>query len=83
MSWRKITCQEREDLIDRVGRSYNGPADPYGVFASRTDLTGEFGEPYVFTEWGNKDTDTPLLQDRRWPDSDRPCEHYEYEEDGW
>lgn len=71
--WRKITCEEREALIDSVGRSCNGPADPYGVFASYTDVERE-----IYTEWGNRNTEVPLLRDWRWPNSDRPCEHRAY-----
>lgn len=82
MAWLQITCQEREDLIDEVGRDHNGPADPYGVFSSLTDMAGEFGEPYVFTEWGNRESGKPLLTDHRWPESDKPCEHYKYIEEG-
>ena len=76
--WKQITCQEREALIDRVGRFYNGPADPYGPTNSLTDMSGEFGEPKVFTEWGHRETGEPLLRDCRWPESDRPCEHHEW-----
>jgi hypothetical protein len=89
MSWQKITCEEREALVDRYGRSYNGLADPYGVIASRSDLGGEFGDPEVFTEWGHKETDLPVLRDIRYPAVDmagtdlKPCEHYAFEGDGW
>lgn len=76
VEWVQITCEEREALIDEVGRSYNGPAKPYGVLAGRSDLDGQYGRPCVFTEWGHSETGVPLLQDYRWPESTRPCEHY-------
>lgn len=79
--WRKITCAEREQLIDALGRSYNGLARPYGVLAGRTDLTGEYGRPEIFTEWGHLETDVPVLRDVRYPSptggaDTAPCEHY-------
>lgn len=75
----QITCQEREALIESVGRSYNGPADPWVPISTLTDLSGEFGEPEVYTKWGHRDSEEPLLEDYLWPDSDRPCEHYRFE----
>jgi hypothetical protein len=76
--WRQITCQEREDLVTRLGRSYNGfsAESGIGVLASKTDIDGEYGTPEIYTEWGRKATDEPVLRDYRWPNSDRPCEHY-------
>ena len=77
--WRQITCWEREALVDRLGRSYNGfsAESGIGVHAGRTDMGGRFGEPEIYTEWGYRDGDErPVLRDHRWPDSDRPCEHY-------
>lgn len=92
--WRLITCEEREQLVDLLGRSYNGPAAPYGVLSSLTDLDGEYGDPVMDTTWGHTGTEVPVLRDVRWParryfDDDpampkpdaRPCVHYRYEED--
>lgn len=58
--------------------------------SSCTDLGGEYGDPSIFTEWGDRTTEEPVLRDQRWPpryttqdmseyaaQSDvRPCEHY-------
>lgn len=48
--------------------------------SSLTDMTGEFGEPTVFTEWGVTATDGSYrvaLREIRWPsDPDRDCEHW-------
>lgn len=87
-TWRKISCTERDEL--KASRDLK-------PFASRTDLGGEFGDPEIFTEWGDPTTDTPVLRDHRYPplytglDTDptayaqrpdtRPCEHYRYEEE--
>lgn len=97
MTWRKITCEEREALVDELGRSYNGLASPeFCVLAGRTDLSGEFGPPQIFTEWGRREGEVPVLRDVRWPPEPvggesivdaamrpdaKPCEHYRYEED--
>lgn len=83
MTWQKIACEQREALVDKFGRSYNGFSDESGirVIAGRSDLGGEFGEPSVFSEWGYVATGQPVLRDYRWPESDRPCEHYEWVED--
>jgi len=78
--WRKITCAERDDLYFTSGLDLV-------PIASRTDLGGEFGDPEMFTEWGDRATEKPLLRDYRWPPryreepstllpDTRPCEHY-------
>jgi hypothetical protein len=78
--WRKISCVEREDLIDEKGRSFNGFHDEsgIGVLSSLTDPDGTYGSPRVFTEWGY-DYDQPVLRDERYPGTDRPCEHHAWE----
>lgn len=92
MTWHQITCREREQLVDELGRSYNGLADPYGVISSRTDIGGQFGDPVIDTTWGHKETGEPVLRDVRWPAPPcsnpgvvladvRPCEHYRHEAD--
>ncbi|MBC9927264.1 hypothetical protein [Leucobacter sp. cx-169] len=75
----RITCEEREELIDSVGRDRNGPADQYGVGASLTDVSGTYGDPKIYTRWENRVTDVPLFDDTLWPNSDRPCEHRRYD----
>lgn len=89
MSWRKITCQERDELMatrDLV---------PIGAC---TDLDAEFhSEPQMDIEWGDRASGQPVLREHRYPArtyaSDdpatarrpdvKPCEHYRFEEDGW
>lgn len=68
--WRPITCAERDDIA-------RGPsATASCVLSSLTDLDGRFGEPLVYTEWGDAD-ERPVLRDYRWPkDDERDCEHY-------
>jgi hypothetical protein len=80
VSWKQISCEEREALIDQHGRSYNGFADytGIGVLSGCTDMDGGItGRPYVTTTWGYDD-ETPVLRDERWPGSDRPCEHHQW-----
>lgn len=79
-TWVEISCPEREELIDRLGRSYNGfsAESGIGVLSSKTDLDGEYGRAEVFTEWGYRETDVPVLRDIRWPKDDAPCEHYAF-----
>ncbi|WP_161387632.1 hypothetical protein, partial [Enterococcus hirae] len=64
----QITCTEREALVDRLGRSHNGFSDESGIgpLSTLTDMGGRFGEPRVFTEWGHRDTEVPVLRDQRW-----------------
>jgi hypothetical protein len=79
MSWVKITCDEREKLVDLRGRSYNAFSRESGicVTASRTDPDGDFGRPEIFTEWGFTEED-PVLREYLYPETDKPCEHYEW-----
>jgi len=75
-TWVKITCTEREALIDELGRSYNGFSAESGihVWAASTDV-----ERYIFTEWGYRDEARgPVLRDERWPDGSRECAHYRF-----
>lgn len=85
MAWVQITCADRDALM----------ADRDLVpISSCTDLDGQFhSEPEVFTEWGDRGTEQPVLRDRRFPpryyaDEDtwgkpdpKPCEHYRFQED--
>jgi hypothetical protein len=52
--WREITCAESSEIRN---------AAPH-VLSSLTDLTGQFGRPVVYTEWGNDDGAT--LRDYLW-----------------
>ena len=52
------------------------------VYASHTDIGGEHGAPEIYTEWGIKDHEVPVLREYRFlpyvegqPDR-KPCEHY-------
>ena len=56
--------------------------------ASKTDLSGEYGDPEVFTEWSvtyPSGREVAILREHRWPGRPddhgpvadaRPCEHY-------
>lgn len=50
--------------------------------SSKTDLSGQYGEPEVFTEWTTRDGEHSVLREHRWPSphSGEPdpyvCEHY-------
>lgn len=83
--WRKITCDERDAL-------YNERREQLCVLAGRTDMGGMYGDPEIFTEWGDRETEQPVLRDRRFPPQypippladvrlpdTKPCEHYRYE----
>lgn len=64
--WARITCEEREALIDRLGRSYGGFSQEsgIGVHAGSTDMSPG---GLVFTEWGYRAGDQrPVLRDYRW-----------------
>ena len=73
--WRRITCEESDRLMALHG-------DCWGVTSSLTDLGGQFGEPEVYTEWGDRDTERPMLRNRRYPQlgsggpDRKPCEHW-------
>lgn len=56
------------------------------VHASRTDMTGEFGEPCIYTEWGiYNNGEIPVMREWRYPSrvpgepDPRPCEHLAYD----
>ncbi|SKT54315.1 Uncharacterised protein [Mycobacteroides abscessus subsp. massiliense] len=87
LGWVKITCAEREQIwADRDANRNLAP------ISTCTDIGVEFhSEPEVFTEWGDRDTQVPVLRDYRYPAryyaSDppgtvkpdrKPCEHYRY-----
>lgn len=65
--WVKVTCEESDRC--REDRDLK-------VFSSLTDMEGTYGEPVIYTEWGDRETDRPVVRDYRWLKSDRDCEHY-------
>lgn len=71
--WIAVTC-EKADEIRRA---------PFiTAYGGRSDLGGTYGEPEVYTEWGIRGRDIPLLREHRFPGLDlagpdrKPCEHY-------
>jgi hypothetical protein len=44
--------------------------------ASKTDLGGTYGKAEIYTEWGLKDGDVPVLREWRFPD-ERAVDHPE------
>lgn len=85
MAWIKIPCAERDELM---------AARDLVPISSCTDLDAEFhSQPEVFTEWGDRTTEQPVLRDRRfpgWQPADwrqpagpdlKPCEHHRFQED--
>jgi hypothetical protein len=77
VGWTEITCRERDALF---------ASRPLRPFSSHTDTTGEFGEPFIYTEWGDPTTEKPVLRDYRWPGPNdtadtRPCRHTQYSDE--
>ncbi|MBB3752518.1 hypothetical protein FHT44_005030 [Mycolicibacterium sp. BK634] len=78
MSWRKITCRQREEIFTLEREEALRP------LSSCTDLSGEYhGEPQMDITWGLTSTDTPVLKESRYPSRDggpdrKPCEHWEF-----
>lgn len=76
MTWTKISCADREELMQRPGLV---------VGASFTDMDGEYGDPQMRTEWVARDGEEPVLREVRWPSrvvgerDPRPCEHWRWE----
>lgn len=83
MSWRKITCAER-DAIYRAERP-----EKLAPISSCTDMDGTFhSEPQMDITWGIASTDKPVIRETRYPSRDggpdrKPCEHWEFQDDGW
>jgi hypothetical protein len=79
MSWRKITCEERDTIF------YAERPEKLRPMSSCTDMDGQFhGEPQMDIEWGLHSTDTPILRETRYPSRDggpdrAPCEHWEFQ----
>ncbi len=75
--WTRISCEERNEHYEVARRT--GGLRP---LSSLTDSDGIYGSPVIFTEWGRKDADEPLLRDYRFPDEggpdSKPCKHYFY-----
>lgn len=82
MSWRKISCKERDTLY------YAARSEELRPLSSCTDMSGEFhGEPQMDITWGIASTDTPVIRETRYPSRDGgpdrlPCEHYEFQGNG-
>lgn len=63
--WRRITCAESDEL-----RQNKTP------ISSLTDLSGQYGEPTIYTEWAGVDG-KPVLREYLWPRTPgRDCEHW-------
>lgn len=67
--WAQVPCNVADMLVrqDTVKLT---------VFSSLTDLHGTYGRPLVYTEWGATKPDQAVLREYRYPESDRPCEHW-------
>lgn len=78
MSYRKLTCAERDEILLDPGTG--GVSAEWVVASSCTDTHGVFGAPRIETTW---ERDGVQVQDVRYPEQDnpgkdaRPCEHYE------
>lgn len=76
--WVEASCAEREAVFQALSDTLK-----LSVWSGLTDTTGEFGEPRMFTQWGNSDGITPAVADLRhlahYDDANRddpkPCEH--------
>lgn len=77
--WVTATCAERDAAKALHAETI--------VFSGLSDISGQYGEPSMFTEWGSSDRRTPLWADLRYlPDLDssetpadpKPCEHKIY-----
>lgn len=45
------------------------------VWSSLTDREGTYGQPRLFTVWGNREATQPYVANLTWPGSGQPCEH--------
>lgn len=71
--WSPITCEQSNEMV------YKHTHGELGVFASITDPEGEHGPPLVYTEWGIRDEDRPVLRNYLTYDYDgkmKKCTHY-------
>lgn len=64
--WQVITCKERDELFLQL----DGDDRRLLVLASSTDP-----DYYIFTEWGERATERPVLRDYRWPNGLHSCKH--------
>ena len=56
MKWQKITKEEWQESLNKLGKDRE-------VFATCTDPDGSrFGTPYVMTEWGPRGSEEPTLR---------------------
>jgi hypothetical protein len=80
MSWRQVSCEERDAF-------YAAGIEDWCPGSTLTDLDGQFGEPEMFIEWWDRETEQPQLRDQRWPrrggerPDARPCQHHVWDED--
>lgn len=74
--WTPISCAAADAI------RYSEVTRP---LSSKTDLTGEFGDPEVSTTWGihiEGRGDVPVMRESRWPSpvegepDVKPCEHW-------
>ena len=77
MTWVKIDCKRSDELRTSLNLC---------VVSSRSDLGGMMGDPSVQTTWGDRETETEVLNEARFPRFEwdsrpgdlAPCEHYEW-----
>lgn len=84
MSWLKITCAERDAILNAERDEKLAP------ISACTDLDAEYhAEPQMDITWGLASTDTPVLRETRYPARNadgpdrKPCEHWAFQNDGW
>ncbi len=74
----EMTCRERAELVETVGRDRGGPAKPY--IAGAGSVREADGDRFV--RWVHEDTQVPLLEDHLPGDHDATCTHYRFETEG-
>lgn len=84
MSWRKITCAERDAIFHAERIEKLRPIDLRLAVKLARHVRAGCGT----CTWGLHSTDTPVLRESRYPSRDggqdrKPCEHWEFREDGW
>ena len=80
MSERKLTCEERDEIL--IDFETNRYFPDIKVVSGLTDLDGEFGDPIMDTTWETaggirvRDVRHPAFLDAENPADRKPCEHY-------